>query len=101
MGQKPFFSVPATHILGYIVNSAQKGRKDSIFSSNESQWPCSYSTCELTYALKCLENKLLDKNPFSGNLQLVVWALKLARLRKVVQTPFSAKQIAIAMFIFD
>ena len=32
MRQKPFFWVPATHSLGFKVNSAQEGRSDSIFS---------------------------------------------------------------------
>ena len=102
MGQKPFLLAPATHILGYIVNSAQKGRKDSIFSLNESQWPCLNSTYELTYyALKCLENNVMNQKPFFRYLQLIIWALKLTLLRKVIQAPFLVKQIAIAMFIFD
>ena len=47
-----------------FCNSVQEGPRDFLNTPKCSQWPHLYTTCEATYALKCLFSEKIAKNCF-------------------------------------
>ena len=57
----PFFCF---RVLVDFCNSVQEGPRDFLNTPKCSQWPHLYTTCEATYALKCLFSEKIAKNCF-------------------------------------
>ena len=70
--------------------SAQEGQIDFVFSANEPQLPCLFTTCQASQTLKCSENDLWAKNWFWARRKIQIPWYLVSRLRKVVETSFSA-----------